>query len=70
MKRKAVKSSAITSIGYRRILRMLEIRFRSGRVYQYWDIHPNTYNALMKAKSKGSFFMTKIKDNYPFFKIK
>ena len=72
MKRKAVKSSMIRSIGYDPKKKLLEVEFMSrgvpGSIYHYFNIPKETHNELMKAKSKGSYFATTIKDIYTYEK--
>lgn len=65
MQRIRVRSSAITSIGYSRKRRVLEIEFRSGSIYRYHDVEPELYEALLNAASKGRFFSFNIRGAYP-----
>jgi len=56
MKRVAVDSSTIASIGYDPKRRELEVEFRdSGDVYRYFDVSPVQYADFMAADSKGSY---------------
>jgi hypothetical protein len=55
MRRVAVHSSSIASIGYDRKRRELEIEFRGGDVYRYFDVSPAEHAEFMAADSKGTY---------------
>jgi KTSC domain len=62
MKREAVRSRSIKSIGYEHAKKVLEVEFRSGpRVYRYYGVPRRVYNELMTAESKGAFVNQVIK---------
>jgi KTSC domain-containing protein len=65
MQRKHVTSSAISSVGYDERSSVLEVEFQSGAVYDYFDVPPKVYKALLKAPSKGSFVSRRVRDRYP-----
>jgi len=70
MKRHHVESSALESVGYDRERKILELEFRdNGGVWQYLNLPPSVYNKFNRAKSRGKFFVTKIKGKYPEEKI-
>jgi hypothetical protein len=54
--RERVTSSVIESIGYDDVTNVLEVEFRTGRVYQYLNVPPALHRDLMKAESIGEFF--------------
>ncbi|MBI4675300.1 MAG: KTSC domain-containing protein [Chloroflexi bacterium] len=54
----------IHAVGYDPQKRILEIAFNSGRTYQYLDVPPEVYKGLMKASSKGQYFLANIRDMY------
>lgn len=65
-----VKSSHIAEVGYDYTDKILYIRFHvkgkkseSGPVYSYAFVEKKMYEAMMKAKSLGSYFHENIKDN-------
>jgi hypothetical protein len=64
MRRNAVKSSVIASLGYDRETNVLEVEFHTGRVYQYFLIPPTVYEALKRAESIGAYFNRHIRDRY------
>ena len=65
MRRRPVSSSAISSVGYDRKAKTLELEFSSGGVYDYYEVPPEVYAALMSAESKGRFVSEQIRGQYP-----
>lgn len=59
--RKPVESSNIDSIGYDAVLKVIQVQFRNGRVYQYDDCDQELYDGFIAAPSKGIYFNTMIK---------
>lgn len=63
MDRKSVESSNIKAIGYDPVTRILEVEFGKdveegnphNRLYHYFDVSLETYQALMNAPSHGEF---------------
>ena len=56
MRRQAVESESIASIGYNVSRNELEIEFReSGSVYRYFGVSPEEYIEFMAAESKGTY---------------
>ena len=71
MKRSAVDSSGIQTIGYDPVKKILEVEFINDSVYRYLNVPEVMYLGLMKASSKGAFFNKKIRDaGFDFKKIK
>jgi hypothetical protein len=66
MIRQQVQSKDLRSVGYNEDLKILEIEFNSGGVYQYSNVPPEIYSNLMTAPSKGKFFHANVKNNYPY----
>jgi len=62
MDRVNVKSSTLKSIGYDGGTKTLEIEFIGGSVYEYSGIEQHSYTSLLKAKSKGKYFSTYIRN--------
>lgn len=54
MRSRQVDSSSIASVGHEDDV--LEVRFRNGGVYRYFDVPEEVCAALMEAESKGRFF--------------
>jgi KTSC domain-containing protein len=65
MDRTPIASTVITSLGYDPFTNMLEVEFRSGRIYQYLRVPPAVHAALLRAESIGSYFNRRIRDQYP-----
>ena len=68
--REPVQSSTISSAGYSRKSRMLDIEFRTGAVYRYQDVPASVYAAFTAAQSKGRYFGAEIRGKYVFEKMK
>lgn len=64
MERTRVRSSNIASIGYEVSTSTLEVEFHSGSIYQYFRVPERVYNALMSARSHGSYFNDHVRDSY------
>jgi len=69
MKRTAVASSTLNSVGYDSQTMTLELEFTSGDVYQYFDVPVEVYLKLRQSESPGRFFNERIKENYRFIKL-
>lgn len=54
MTRQPVKSSNVKSVGYDPVRGILEVEFKNG-VYQYADVPPEMFAALLVADSIGRF---------------
>lgn len=67
MRRTLVESSSLHSVGYEDGL--LEIRFRSGGIYRYFDVPARVHRALLAAPSKGRFFNERIRDAYRYVRV-
>ncbi|HEY0139849.1 MAG TPA: KTSC domain-containing protein [Thermoanaerobaculia bacterium] len=66
MRRVPVDSSVIATVGYSPKSKLLEVEFQTGFVYQYYEVPKRVYDALMRAKSVGSYFNRFIRDKYRF----
>jgi hypothetical protein len=64
-----VSSSDIASIGYEAETLTLEVEFLSGRIYQYFGVPVEVYEAFMNAGSYGRFFHYNIKNRYPYNRL-
>lgn len=62
----AVESSTLASVSYSPDRRWLELRFRNGRVYRYFEVPLQCYRALLEADSKGAYFNRSIRNRFPF----
>lgn len=69
MKRELVSSSNIAEIGYDEDRRILEVLFRSGGVYQYFDVPPQIYGEMRQASSIGQYINSNIKGNFRYARV-
>jgi len=69
MKRTAVDSSMMASVGYDRARKTLEIEFQTGDVYEYLDVPCDVFRAMLDATSKGRFFHAEIDGVYDFTQV-
>jgi hypothetical protein len=66
MERTVVESNLIHAVGYDVRTAVLEIQFQDGDIYRYYDVEPETYEELLEAPSKGTYFNDYIRDAYLF----
>ncbi len=64
-----VNSTAIHAIGYDPELRVMEIVFNTGRIYQFVNVPPEEYERLKEAESKGQAFNLDIRDTYSYWSL-
>lgn len=64
MDMRPVNSSMIAAIGYDVDSQTLSVEFSKGGTYEYADVPPEEYDALMNAESVGKYFLSHIKPNY------
>lgn len=69
MHRLPVESSDIISIGYDAKERVLEIEFKEGRVYQYFEVEPDVYERFLRADSYGEYFHAHILKHYRYKRV-
>lgn len=67
MERTSVSSSNIESIGFED--NVLEIEFKNGSVYQYYDVEEHIYESLMAAESYGRYLAQNIKGFYRYSRV-
>jgi len=64
MKRIAVDSSSVSSIGYDSATFELEVEYRNGRCYRYLQVPVAAYRLLLRAPSIGEFLNKQIKPRF------
>ena len=69
MKMTSVDSSSIESIGYDEDSETLQVEFKNGGIYQYFDVPEDIFVALRDAESVGRYLVTKIKGSYRYSKV-
>lgn len=69
MNRDLVASSNIASIGYDPDSETLEVEFRNGSIYQYFNVPNGLNDQLMASASKGQFLNAYVRNSYPFSRV-
>ena len=69
MQREPVNSSNLAEIGYDEPTHTLEVYFKSGRIYQYFDVPERIYNELKRANSPGGYLNREIKGQYRYARV-
>lgn len=70
MKRTAVRSSSLRSLGYDADAQALEVEFSSGAIYRYEQVPAEAVQALLGAESLGKHFNQVFKPrHYPYRRI-
>ena len=69
MNRNNVKSSSIESIGFDPEAKVLEIEFKTGRVYRYREVPFEEYLKIMNAPSHGKYLNKNIEGWFHFDEI-
>ena len=65
MEREMLSSSNVVSIGYEPTTSTLEVEFKGGELYQYYNVPEPIYQQFMESDSKGKFLHAYIKPAYP-----
>ena len=69
MEKTPVISSNVESVGYDEDSATLEIEFKNGATYQYFDVPENVFTELRDADSVGGYLAARIKGAYRYSKI-
>jgi hypothetical protein len=64
MERSALTSSSVASAGYDEATSVLEIEFRSGRVYQFEEVPRGVFDWLLRTPNKGSYVARMINNKF------
>ena len=65
----SVSSSDLHEVGYDERFALLQIRFNSGAIYEYYDVPRNIYIGLITASSAGKYFHEYVKGKYRYSRI-
>lgn len=65
-----VSSSNLMAVDYNPQTRTLTIEFRSGRIYEYYNVAQNVFDGLLAAYSKGKYHHRYIKNRYSYCRIR
>lgn len=63
-----VTSRNIESIGYDAATKKLRVQFKGGALYEYDDVPSETHANALAAESKGRFFQSNIRGQFPGFR--
>lgn len=69
MERTPVESSQLASRGYDAEKQILEIEFKGGGIYQYFDFPPEKFKEFTEAESAGRYFGQNIRGKFTFKKL-
>ncbi|HLP60968.1 MAG TPA: KTSC domain-containing protein [Candidatus Deferrimicrobium sp.] len=69
MTRIAVSSSNVESVGYDLNTQTLEVEFKNGNIYQYFDVPEAVYNQMVYADSAGEFLINNIKGVFRYARV-
>ncbi|MBV8093843.1 MAG: KTSC domain-containing protein [Acetobacteraceae bacterium] len=62
-------SRVLQTAAYDGQLASLQIQFRSGAVYHYFEVPRQTYQELLQAESKGQYFNSQIRNRFRFARL-
>ena len=69
MRRESVTSSNLAEVGYDSRTKTLEVYFRGGHIYQYFDVPQRVYDGLRKAASPGGYLNREIRGQYRYARV-
>ena len=69
MNRVPLVSSTLSWVAYSPGPALLEVEFRSGEIYRYFDVPQQTYHQLLQAESKGAYLNLNIRKSFSFKRI-
>lgn len=69
MTRDPVSSSNLAEVGYDPRTHTLEVLFRSGRTYQYFDVPERVFLTLKSAASPGACLNREVKGSYRYARV-
>jgi hypothetical protein len=64
-----IESSTIKSIGYDDALNFLEVSYKKGTTYRFYDVPQDLFEDLMESKSKGKFLRENIEKKFETEKV-
>lgn len=60
----------ITSVAYDAKKEILEVKFKQGQVYQYFEVPSKVFEELLEAESKGRYMRSHVIDCYPYVRVR
>jgi hypothetical protein len=64
-----VKSATLAAVGYDAERSILQLKFRSNKVYSYLGVPGWVHEALLAAPSKGKYFNSAIRGHFPHLRV-
>jgi len=61
MERQVVESSNLASMGYDADEQMLEIEFKKGAIYRYYEVPLSVYEEVLESESVGKAFVNLVR---------
>ena len=65
-----LQSTVLRAVRYSQQQELLDLEFRSGAIYRYFQVPLHHYNALLAADSHGEYFNHHILDRFPVERIR
>lgn len=62
----AVESTILSTVAYDDARDLLQLEFRSGAIYRYFDVPAAVHTDLLRAPSKGSYFNRVIRGRFSY----
>jgi len=69
MHRTAVAANGIAQVGYEDGSEILEIEFKSGNVFQFFNVPPKMFHQLMDTPFKEFYYQNNIYDRFPYKRV-
>jgi lysyl-tRNA synthetase class 2 len=63
------ESTVLAAIAYDPGRKLLELTFRTNSVYHYFGVPHETFEALLQAPSKGSYFNQQIRSRFSYQRV-
>ncbi len=64
-----ISSSTIAAVRYDNHARAMDIEFKNGSVYRYFDVPAAMYEELLRAGSAGQYLNSQIKGNFRYARM-
>jgi hypothetical protein len=69
MKTTVVESTTLATVAYDVTREVLQLEFRDGGVYQYFEVPTDIHESLLHAKSKGQYFNLAIRGRFKYARV-
>ena len=64
MNRFPIESASFVSVGYSAEQSLLEVEFRDGAVYRFFDVPASCFQQLLTSDSRGRYFNSSIRNRF------